>query len=276
VNILRLVLLGLAALSCIAGGAAILQKAIQPEPRSASLAVDSTAALGRFRLPPHEIAATQQAFEEKLKTAPEYRAFFDRLRVAFPSEYGSFIAGLAQNSAATGEIGSADFLIEEAVRLLRLSRGVLAAKAGPAALEQIFALQLAMLQALAATDPHLCVDFLYGSHSSRFLEFSAQNRNLIAAMAIAGIDAIQDGQLKQIERETPTGEDFDVLEEALRARGLGTPEIEALLDAKTNNPPIDEGEMCRAGQLYLQTLATMPGERRLRIYGLAVELMARS
>ena len=214
--------------------------------------------------------------EEKLKTAPEYAAFFDRLKTVFPSEYEFFLAAFAQRFAANGEIASADLLMAEAARSLRLSRGILAAKAGGPALEHIFELHFAMLRALAAKDPRLCVNFLYGGESSGFFEFSAQNRGLVAAMAIAGIDAIHDGEIKRIERPAPTGTDFDALEKALRAKGLDTPEIEALLDGKASDPPIGDAKMCRAGQVYLETLAAMPESTRLRIYGLAVELMARS
>jgi hypothetical protein len=276
VKILRLVLLGLAALSFAAGGVALLHEASRPEPSNAFLATPAESGSGRHRLPPDVIAAARRAFEEELKAAPEYQAFFGRLKAVFASDYESFLVDFARRSAASGETGNADLLIAQAVHSLRLSRGVLAAKAGQAALEHIFELQLAMLQALGAKDPHLCVDFLYGTESSGFLEFSAQNRGLVAAMAVAGIDAIHDGEVSRIERETPTGADFEALEEALRGKGLDTPEIEALLDAKTVNPPIDEARMCRAGQIYLETIAAMPQEKRLRIYGLAVELMARS
>jgi hypothetical protein len=104
----------------------------------------------------------------------------------------------------------------------------------------------------------------------------AQNRDLVAAMAIAGIDAIHDGEIKRIERPAPTGRDFDALEKALRAKGLDTPEIEALLDGKAGDPPIGDAKKCLAGQVYLESLAAMPESTRLRIYSLAVELMARS
>ncbi|MGH6845417.1 MAG: hypothetical protein ACRECU_12010 [Methylocella sp.] len=274
VNILRLVLLGLAALAAIVAGAALLQKGIRPE--TAPLIATASQRPGEPGASPSEIAAARRAFEEKLKTAPEYAVFFDRLKSVFPAEYESFLAALAQRSAAGGEIGSADFLMAEAVRSLRLSRGVLAAKAGQAALEHIFELQFAVLRALAAKDPRLCVDFLAGVASPGFFEFSAQNRGLVAALAIAGIDAIHDGEVQRVERPVPAGTDFDALEKALRAKGLDTPEIEALLDGKPGDPPIGAAKMCRAGQVYLETLAAMPESTRLRIYGLAVELMARS
>jgi hypothetical protein len=275
VNILRLVLLGLAGLAGIVTGAALLQKAIRPETSAPLIATASTRPC-EPGTSPYEIDAARRAFTEKLKTAPEYAAFFDRLKTVFPSEYESFLAAFAQRSAASGEIASADLLIAEAARSLRLSRGILAAKAGRHALEHIFELHFAMLRALAAKDPRLCVNFLYGDESPGFFEFSAQNRGLVAAMAIAGIDAIHDGEIKRIERSAPTGTDFDALEKALRAKGLDTPEIEALLDGKAGDPPIGDAKMCRAGQVYLETLAAMPESTRLRIYGLAVELMARS
>lgn len=275
-NILRLVLLGLAALASIVIGAALLQKAIRPETSSAPLISTASTRSGEPWTSPHEIDAARRAFEEKLKSAPEYAAFFDRLKTVFPSEYESFLAAFARRSAASGETASADLLMAEGVRSLRLSRGILAAKAGSQALEHIFDLQFTMLRALAAKDPRLCVIFLYGGESPGFFEFSAQNRGLVAAMAIAGIDAILDGEIKRIERPAPAATDFDVLEKALRAKGLDTPEIEALLDGKPSDPPIGDAKMCRAGQVYLETLAAMPESIRLRIYGLAVELMARS
>jgi hypothetical protein len=276
VNILRLVLLGLAALAAIVAGAALLQKAIRRDTSSKPLIATASTRPGKAWTSPDEIDTAQRAFKEKLKAAPEYAAFFDRLKTVFPSEYESFLAAFAERSAASGETASADLLMAEAVRSLRLSRGILAAKAGPQALEHIFELHIAVLRALAAKDPRLCVDFLYGGESSGFFEFSAQNRGLVAALAIAGIDAIHDGEIQRIERPAPTGMDFDALEKALRAKGLDTPEIEALLDGKASDPPIGAAKMCRAGQVYLETLAAMPESTRLRIYGLAVELMARS
>ncbi len=188
----------------------------------------------------------------------------------------SFLAAFSKRLATAHEVGSTDFLMAEAVRSLRVSRGVLAAKAGNPALERIFELQSSMLQALAAKDPHLCVDFLNGAESSGFFEFSAQNRGLVAAMGIAGVDAIHDGEVKRVEREAPTDTDFDTLEKALRERGLETQEIEILLDGKVGNPPIADEKLCHAGQIYLETLAAMPEASRSRIYGFAVELMART
>jgi hypothetical protein len=276
VHILRLVLLGLAALAGIVVGATLLLKAIRPDTSAPSLGVTASIRAGEPGPSAYEIAAAQHGLEEKLKAAPEYAAFFDRLKNTFPLEYESFLAAFAKRLATTRDVGSTDFLMAEALRSLRLSRGVLAAKAGNKALEHIFELQSSMLGTLAAKDPHLCVDFLNGAESAGFFEFSAQNRGLVAAMAIAGVDAIHDGEVKRVERPAPTDTDFDALEKALREKGLETPEIEALLDGKASDPPIADTKICRAGQIYLETLAAMPEPVRLRIYGFAVELMARS
>jgi len=95
-------------------------------------------------------------------------------------------------------------------------------------------------------------------------------------MAIAGLDAIVDGQAKKNERQPPTDADFLLLEKAMAGKGLSQPEIEALLDGKTPNPPLEDARLCQAGRVYLEMLKTLPEPVRLRIYALAVELMARS
>jgi hypothetical protein len=49
-----------------------------------------------------------------------------------------------------------------------------------------------------------------------------------------------------------------------------------LLDGKVSTPPLDDQKMCHLGEVYLQSLVQMPEPSRSRIYGLALELMARS
>jgi len=273
VKILRLVLLGLAVLALVLAGVALVKKATRPEAPSDSL---TATASPHPREQIQNIEAVRRIFENMLKGAPEYADFFARVKAEFPAEYESFLAAVAARSATSGEIGSADLHMAEAVRTLRLSRGASAAKAGQAALERIFELQLAMLKALAAKDPRLCAGYLYGSESGGYLEFAAKNRKLVAEAAIAGIDAIHDGEEKHLERDTPTMAEFDALEQSLRAKGLGSQEIGALLDGTVSNPAISDEKMCNAGQVYLETLATLPQESRLRIYGFTVEVMARS
>ena len=66
----------------------------------------------------------------------------------------------------------------------------------------IFDVQLAMLDALSGADQRLCVDFLYGGASEAFYQFSARNRQLASDMAIAGLDAIVDGEAKKNKRRS--------------------------------------------------------------------------
>lgn len=63
---------------------------------------------------------------------------------------------------------------------------------------------------------------------------------------------------------------------ALGDHGLSKAEIDALLDGKIPDPPIEDARMCAAGQTYLDVLATLPEVARMRIYALAVQLMANS
>ncbi|HYP58762.1 MAG TPA: hypothetical protein VEQ35_10850 [Beijerinckia sp.] len=275
-NILRLVLLGLAAVAAVFLGWTFLQQAIQPEK-------SPTVEASTFASPSHEDQASLQDLEkarskiaDEIATSPDYMRFFERLKSRFPADYQSFLTASAKRMVVTGDMGGADRLMSEAVRTLRLSHGVLAAKADTPALAQIFVMQLAMLQALAAKDQRLCVDFLYGGASRDFFQFSAENRALIVKMALAGLDAITDGEAKRIERAAPNDADFAMLDQALRDKGLDTPEIEALLDGKTSDPPLEDARVCHAGTIYLETLAELPEPTRSRIYGLAVELMARS
>ena len=67
-----------------------------------------------------------------------------------------------------------------------------------------------------------------------------------------------------------------MLDRALVDKGLSRPEIDALLDGKVATPPIADDQMCKAGQAYLVTLAALPVDVRARLYGLAVDLMAKS
>jgi len=202
--------------------------------------------------------------------------FFGRLRQLLPHEYDQILNGFARQSIEGADMSNVDSLLSDAVRSLRLAKGSLAAEADGPALSRIFDMQLAMMQALAAKDPKLCVDFLYGGASQAFFEFSSENRALVANMAIAGLDAIGSGRINKIERAPPSDRDFELLEQALKAKGLDEAEIAAILDGKTPNPPISNQRMCQVGQIYLQTLGTLPEPARFRIYALAVELMARS
>ncbi|MGO9674073.1 MAG: hypothetical protein ACLPSF_07900 [Methylocella sp.] len=266
-NTLRLALLSLAALVAIFLGWTYLH---QP-----SNAPDAASTLAR-RTSPQEVAAMRRTIERGIAGATDYVGFFERLKTAFPAEYEGFLTRAAERAAAPGETPSADALMIEAARGLRSSHGILAAKADGPALDHYFEAKRAMLDALAAKDQVLCVDFLYGGGNGDFAAFSRDHRGLLAAMANAGLDAINDGQAKRVERDAPNDADFHTLENALRAQGVSNAAIGALLDGKAPNPPLDDGEMCQAGQIFLQTLAALPDAARRRIYGFAVELMAHS
>lgn len=223
---------------------------------------------------PTSIAARAR-IEEAIAAAPEYRRFFERLRQAFPSDYESTLGVFAGASGAAGD-ESVDFYLAEAVRRLRQARGVLAARAEPGALARLFDLNLSVLRALSGEDKRLCAAFLYGGVDQDFHNFAARRRALVGEMAAVGLEAIASGKVANVERSAPSDEDFRLLEKALTARGLGKAEIDSLLDGKTPDPPFDDDKTCAIGQTYLEALRGLPEPVRLRIWGLAVELMARS
>ncbi len=225
---------------------------------------------------PIDKGAAKQRLDRLIGDAPDYDRFFKRLREAFPVEYAAALDTFAARLVESKHEESVDYYVSEAVRLLRQSRGVLAAKAEPEPLTKVFDIQLKVLRAIGEEDPHLCVAFLYGATDQDFARFAATRRPLVADMALTGLDAIASGQAKKIDRVAPTENDFKMLETALLARGLGKLEIDALLDGKMPDPPLEDARMCAAGQTYLETLHTLPEAARLRIYGLAMELMARS
>ena len=272
---LRLVLLSLAAVVTIILGGNFLRHAVRSSAPVPTLE-EAVPPVTDKRGGGEEIAAARRAMEAKFAETPEYKHFFDRLNLAFPNDYAAMLENFAQRFLTDQSFAEVDVMMAEAVRSLRQARGVMAAKADDGALARVFEMQLIMKRALAAKDQRLCVDFLYGGASQAFFQFSAENRALIAEMAIAGLEAINDGQTRLTVRQAPSDADFQILEKALIGRGLSTPEIEALLDGKTADPPIGDARMCRDGQIYLETLASLPEQTRMRIYGLAIELMARS
>lgn len=222
------------------------------------------------QLDPQAIAA----LEEKLRQATEYQPFLDKLRSLYPAEYHSaLLAGAAQNMAAQDD--AADLFLTEAVRQLRLKRGILGAKAGTEALDHLFDLHLAIMQKLASSDPALCVDFLNGAPADSFVAFTAAHRALMADASLAGLLAIEEGAQKKIDREAPTPIDFEALETALSANGLDKPAIALLLDGKAPNPPFSDAQTCKNGMIYLETLKSLPEPLRARLYALALEVTAR-
>lgn len=273
-NILRLALLGLAAgIAIILGAHGVIEVGHAQKPPAAALATTES----QDGIANAQLRAARERIEKRIATtAPDYMRFFDRLKQLLPDEYDEILDGFARQSLEGADMSNVDSLLSAAVRTLRISSGAFAAKADEAALAHIFDLQLTMMRALAAKDPKLCVDFLYGGASQAFFEFSSKNRALVAEMAVAGLEAINDGRTKQIERRPPNDSDFEQLETALKAKQVNDAEISAVLDGKIPTPPIAAARMCEVGEIYLQTLTEIPADARLRIYGLAVELMAHS
>jgi hypothetical protein len=223
-----------------------------------------------------DLPVQRQSIESRLAEAPAYVAFFADLQRDFPADYDRILGGFAARAAISGRLENPDFYLSETLLRLRQTRGILAAQATAEPLGRIFEVQAQILTKLAATAPPLCVDFLFGGVSDEFFDFSEKNRDLLVTMAEAGLNAILDGQTHKIERPAPTVEDFDLLENALVARGLDTIEIGAVLDGKMPDPPLPAARMCAVGRAYLDALQSLPEDTRLKMYSLAVELMARS
>ncbi len=229
-----------------------------PKPAAASAAPD---------------AAALAALDAKLRQIPEYQAFFTRLRSLYPADYDA-AAKAAIARGDENQANAADLFLTEAVRMLRQTRGLNGAKAGQQALDHLFDVHLKVLRQLAASDAGLCVDFLNGAPADRFVVFTGANRALMADEAMAGLEAIEDGAQKKIAREAPTTQDFDDLEKLLLAKGLDKAAIALLLDGKAPNPPLSDAQACHNGVIYLETLQSMPDLQRLRLYALALEVMA--
>ncbi|MDX7950906.1 hypothetical protein P7D22_06905 [Lichenihabitans sp. Uapishka_5] len=227
--------------------------------------------------PPRPDAAAAKALVlSRMGDAPDYAPFYDRLRTEFPTQYAGVLDRASQTVMRTGRPPNPERLLTDALRDLRQSRGVLAAKAEPLPLGEVFAAQGAMLDTLAERDPSLCADFLYGGSGPGFMAFAATHRGALARIAMATLNAIADGQRKPVERQQPTNADFDQLTAALKAQNLTDEQIAALLDGKTFDPPLPDQQICDGGRTYLHVLSDMPDDLRLRIYGLSAQLLARS
>jgi hypothetical protein len=213
------------------------------------------------------------ALQDKLKQAPEYAAFFAQLRSLYPSDYDAAVKSALAQGIETHD-NAADLFLTQAVQVLRQKRGMMGARAGAEALDSLFDQHQKVLAQLATTDPALCVDFLTGAPAERFVAFAGAHRALMAAEAQAGLTAIDDGAHKKIEREAPTPEDFDELEKALLAKGMDKAAVAQLLDGKAPNPPLSDTQQCQNGLVYLDAMKATPDLQRLRLYALALEVMA--
>ncbi|MDF2116315.1 hypothetical protein PY365_12070 [Roseiarcaceae bacterium H3SJ34-1] len=236
----------------------------------------ATTAEGNLQPTPDKLAAARRDVEKTLKQSPEFAGYFASLDKNYPSDYMRILAGFIGRAAKSGRAETPDYYITEAMRALRQSRGILATKASDAALQRIFEQQFEMVSAMEAADPRICAEFLHGGASDGFFEFLRTHRALMGSLARAGLDAMLDGQQQKIERATPGEADFTTLDGALQANGLDRPQIETLLDAKVQDPPLSDTSLCRAGRVYLETLSALPEDIKMRIYALALTLQSRT
>ncbi len=218
----------------------------------------------------------RDAVVRRLSDAPAFAAFVDQLSSAFPRDWDRMLTVFARRGLPAHALDAPEVYVSDALRMLRRDRGVTAGKASADALARVFEAQAALLSGLAASDKRLCVDFLLGQTSPAFMAFIAAHRDLLANLATASLSAMREGETKQVDRPAPSDADFDALEAALKARGLGAPEIGALLDGQLPQPAIPDATLCDAGLVYFDALKGLPDDARMRIYALAIRAMAKS
>jgi hypothetical protein len=266
-NLLRLVLIVVAAL-----GAGLIGWRYKGSPRMPRRAPAEQAA------PAIPMASDQarRLVTDELANISEYTPFYERFARDFPADHSDAIQSFISTTAAAGKTDLPDAYIIEALRALQGRRGIIAAKAEAQKLARIFETQAAIMAGLASSNPSLCRQFLYGGSSDGFLDFATAHRNLIADMALAGLDAIEDGKASAIERGPPLDTDLDALAKTLASRGLNEPEIAALMDGAMPSETISDTRMCEIGQIHLDALRSQPEPGRSRILALAIKLMAHS
>ena len=200
------------------------------------------------------------------------QASYGRLKVEFPRDYSAILDHLGRDAP----LPPADAAIWDALRDLEQSEGILAAQAGPVALDRFFDARSALLAGLAPIDARRCVDFLYGMTDASITGFTASHHGLVATLADRTLDAISDGRGHPGDRAAPTPADLDAVSTGLAAFGLTPAEIGLLIDGTTPDPPLPDKRVCEIGRTYLDVLHALPADVRQRIYGLAAELLARS
>ena len=229
---------------------------------------------------PWTLAQARANVEERFAAIPAYSSYFNTLRADFPAEYQRINDGLAQKYASAEALSAPPEVIDraffQAAHALRQSHGILAAKAENPELERISRAQGSMMLALSKRDPRLCVDFFYGGADPDFYQAMSENRGLAAEFAASWLDAIANGKQASISRDDPDDADVQMFDDALLAKGLSRAEIDALLENKVANPPLQDDALCRAGILYFSTLASLPEGPRIKLMARILSLAARS
>ena len=285
-NSLRLLLFALA----LGVLAALSWRFVAPSPRDALREPSRTAVpaapaskvtAARVQPPPAApVASTtadaRRSVEARLTEAPQYAAVFAALGGTFPHVQESLLDQWSARLVRSGVLASPDSLVWQAMRDVQQSQGLLARRADDQALTAYFDARLALLDAMAPGDPKLCADFLYGNTDVSLDAFSATHRDLVANLAERELAALKSGQDGKGDPVAPTPADFDLVVAGLTAKGLSQDEIGMLLDGRMLDPPPSDTRLCDMGRTYLTVLRALPAEARLRIYGLAAELLARS
>lgn len=240
-----------------------------PGPQPSSL----PAGPGRVGAPLDADRATVQA---RLQAVPDLARVFALMRTEFPAVADRSLTAAVDALRKTGQPPSPDDMIAAAMRDARLSAGVLAARAGPEALAAIFEAKAATLADLEAADPRICADYVYGGTSPEFSDFALSHRALVARADIATLAAMADGRNRHMSWDTPSPEDYALIETQLKQKGLSADEIGAVLDGKSFDHPPSDTRLCDNARAYLDAMRAMPIDARNRVYGLAAELLARS
>ena len=107
-------------------------------------------------VPALSTVSSSRSVSDPIGEVPEFAGFYGRLKVDFPRDYSAILDPLGRD----GPMPPADAAIWDALRDLEQSKGILAAQAGPAALDRFFDARSALLAGLAPLDAHRCVDFL--------------------------------------------------------------------------------------------------------------------
>jgi hypothetical protein len=218
----------------------------------------------------------RQAVSAQLNQVAEYAPFYARLAQDFPSDQSQVIQTLVAKTASAGMVDSPDAALIDAIRALQNRRGIVASRAEDDKLVRIFEAQSAIMAGLAETNPGLCREFLYGGSSDGFLDFAANHRDLIANLAMADLEAIENGQNRGIGRDPPTDADLNALAQALAHQGLSEGEIAALMDGVMPREAISDARMCEIGRIHLEALRKLPEPSRSRVLALEIKLMAHS
>jgi hypothetical protein len=265
-NILRFLLIGVAALVAGLIGWRYKGAPVRGEAASQVMAAPK----------PISTEKARQEVSAQLNKVAEYLPFYARLTQDFPGDQSQVVQTLVAKTASAGTVDSPDAALIDAIRALQNRRGIVAARAEADKLLHIFDAQSAIIAGLADSNPSLCREFLYGGSSDGFLDFAASHRGLIAALAIAGLEAIENGQNSGIGHDSPTDADLDALAQALAHQGLSEGEIAALMDGVMPREAISDARMCEIGRIHLEALRNLPEPSRSRVLALAVRLMAHS